>query len=212
MAINYGDNQPGLPPLLEEDVDADPIRQFRRWYDQALASGVTLPEAMTLATATPDGKPSARMVLVRGIDERGFIFYTNYGSRKGRELAANPWASLVLFWEPLERQVRVEGRVERVAEDLSDAYFRTRPRDSQLGAWASTQSEVIAGRHVLESRVQALRKQFGEGEIPRPPAWGGLRVLPEVVEFWQGRAGRLHDRIRYRKAGPTAWLRERLAP
>jgi pyridoxamine 5'-phosphate oxidase len=198
--------------LREADVDADPLAQFRAWYEQALAAGQPLPEAMTLATATPTGQPSARMVLLRGHDEHGFVFYTNYESRKAQELTANPQAALVFYWPTLDRQIRIEGRVERVSAEQSDAYFRSRPRDSQLGAWASPQSQIIPGRETLERHLAEILARFGQGEVPRPPHWGGFRVVPEVIEFWQARAGRLHDRLRYRRLGPARWLLERLAP
>ena len=196
--------------LREEDADADAVVQFREWFDQAIAAGIHEPNAMTLATCTPDGAPSARIVLLKGCDERGLIFYTNYQSRKGRELAANPRAALVFFWHALERQVRVEGRVERATEAEADTYFTSRPADSRLGAWASEQSEVLSGREELEARHRELEVRFGP-EIPRPPHWGGFRLVPEVFEFWQGRPSRLHDRLRYRRV-EMGWLRERLSP
>jgi pyridoxamine 5'-phosphate oxidase len=213
MAINYIPGQHQYPPLREEDVDPEPIRQFQVWFDEANRMGLPLPEAMTLATATPQGKPSARMVLLRGCDERGFDFYTNYESRKARELADNPWAALVFFWQPLDRQVRVEGMVTVVSPAESDAYFQSRERSSQLGAWASPQSQILPGRADLERRLKEAEARFSEGPVPRPEQWGGFRLVPAVVEFWQGRPGRLHDRIRYhRLANQAAWLRERLAP
>jgi pyridoxamine 5'-phosphate oxidase len=211
MGIDHDPASPP-PPLREQDVDPDPLAQFRAWYGDARAAGLPLAEAMTLATATADGRPSARVVLLRGCDEGGFVFYTNYDSRKGRELAANPRAALVFHWQPLERQVRVEGRVEPISAEQSDAYFRSRPRASRLGAWASPQSEVLAGRRELERRLREAAARFGEGEVPRPPYWGGYRVVPEVVEFWQGREGRLHDRLRYRRLPHGGWAVERLAP
>ena len=211
MTKDYPSHVPDLSILREGDVAADPIVQFRSWYEQAVSAGLPLPEAMTLATATSAGKPSARLVLLRGYDERGFVFYTNYESRKARELAANPQAALVFYWQPLDRQVRIEGRVDPVSAEQSDAYFKGRPRDSQLGAWASPQSQVIAGRETLERRLEEVQASHAAGEVPRPPHWGGLRVVPEVIEFWQARAGRLHDRLRYRR-GPAGWLLERLAP
>jgi pyridoxamine 5'-phosphate oxidase len=197
--------------LGQADVDADPLRQFRLWLDEALAVGVPEPHAMTLATATPDGRPSARTVLLRGLDERGFAFFTNYDSRKGRELEANPLAALVFYWTELERQVRVEGRVGRTSAAESDAYFRGRPVGSRLGAWASHQSEVIAGREVLEEQMAEFLRRYPGDDVPRPPHWGGYRLTPDVVEFWQGRPNRLHDRLRYRRDG-AAWRLERLAP
>ncbi len=197
--------------LREADAGPDPLALFRAWFAQAEAAALPQPEAMTLATATPDGRPAARVVLLRGLDERGFVFFTNYRSRKGEELAANPRAALVFFWSELHRQVRVEGRVEPVSAAESDAYFRTRPRGSRVGAWASPQSEVIADRAFLEERARAFAALYPGEDVPRPPHWGGYRVLPEVIEFWQGQPDRLHDRLRYRREGP-AWVRERLAP
>jgi pyridoxamine 5'-phosphate oxidase len=197
--------------LAEAEVDADPVVQFGRWFQQAEEAGLLEPTAMTLATATPDGRPSARMVLLRGFDQRGFVFYSNYDSRKGAELAANPLAALVFWWGELERQVRVEGRVERTSRPESEAYFRSRPPGSQLSAAASPQSQVIEGRAALERRVAQLLARHPDGQVPLPPFWGGYRVVPEVVEFWQGRPNRLHDRLRYRRAG-DGWRIERLAP
>ena len=197
--------------LTEAGADADPLRQFRIWFDQALVAGLYEPNAMTLATSTLEGAPSARIVLLKGFDERGFAFFTNYDSRKGRDLAVNPRAALVLYWAELERQVRIEGTVERVSEADSDAYHATRPRGSQLGAWTSWQSEVIADRGVLEERLREIEARFASGPAPRPPHWGGYRLVPEIIEFWQGRPNRLHDRLRYRRV-EGAWVRERLAP
>ena len=197
--------------LAEADVDADPVVQFGRGFEQAEQAGLLEPTAMTLATATPDGRPSARMVLLRGFDERGFCFYTNYESRKGIELAANPRAALVLWWCELERQVRIEGTVTRTSREESEAYFHSRPPGSQLSAAASPQSRVIEGRATLERRVAELATGSPDGKVPLPEFWGGYRLAHEVVELWQGRPNRLHDRLRYRRVG-DAWRIERLAP
>ena len=201
-----------LHGLSETDLDPNPFRQFQVWFEQALAAGLPEPNAMTLATATPDGRPSARMVLIKGADERGFVFFSNYESRKGRELDANPYAALVFYWAELERQIRIEGRVERVSPQESDAYFQSRPAGSRLGAWASRQSAVIAGRAELEGRLADLAAQHPGGDVPRPPHWGGYRVVPESIKFWQGRPSRLHDRLRYRLREDGTWLVERLSP
>jgi pyridoxamine 5'-phosphate oxidase len=197
--------------LAESDANPDPIAQFRRWFDDALAAGLREPNAMTLATATPDGRPSARVVLLKGFDERGFVFYTNYEGRKGEELEENPYCALVFYWAELERQVRVEGRVSRVPKRESDEYVGSRPRGSRLGAWASEQSRPVGGREVLEERLRALEAEYEAREVPRPPFWGGYRVEPEVIEFWQGRENRLHDRLVYRRSS-GGWGRERLQP
>lgn len=203
--------QHSMPGALDElDFAADPIAQFQRWMAEAIAAGVPMPEAMTLATATPDGKPSARMVLLKGCDERGFVFHTSYRSRKARELDANPHAALVFHWLVQERQIRVEGVVERTTAAESDVYFRTRPLDSRLSAWASPQSEIIKNRQQLEIEWQLAAKRFAGDDVPCPPFWGGYRLRPEIVEFWQGMPGRLHDRLRYRGRDP--WRIERLAP
>lgn len=194
------------------DLDADPIRQFRGWLDEALAARLTEPNAMTLATVGADGRPSARMVLIKQVSEAGFVFYTNYESRKGFELGATPWAALVFYWAELERQVRIEGRVERTSAADSDAYFHRRPVGSQLGAAVSQQSAVIPDRATLETRLRELEARYRDQEVPRPEQWGGFRVVPDAIEFWQGRPNRLHDRLRYRKTADGLWVIERLSP
>jgi len=188
----------------------DPLHLLQEWYERAVATGVVEPEAMALATATSDGAPSVRFVLLKGIDERGVEFFTNYESRKGRELIANPRAALAVLWKPLQRQVRLEGPVEVLTPEESDAYFATRSRGSQLGAWASRQSEAIPDREWLETRLREMDTSYPE-TVPRPPHWGGFLLRPERIELWQGRAGRLHDRLRYQRAG-DGWRIERLAP
>jgi pyridoxamine 5'-phosphate oxidase len=200
--------------LDEHSVAADPIQQFRGWLEEALAAQLPEATAMTLATADPDGQPSARIVLLKGCDERGFVFYTNYESRKGSELTRNPRAALVFYWPALDRQVRIEGSVERTTEAESASYFTSRPRNAQLGAWASPQSAPIADREVLEGRVREVIARYGEEPVPLPPFWGGYRLVPQDIEFWQGRADRLHDRVRYRRHAPGtgSWRIERLAP
>ncbi|RJL31011.1 pyridoxamine 5'-phosphate oxidase [Bailinhaonella thermotolerans] len=196
--------------LDESGLAADPVKQFTSWLSDVLAAGLPEPNAMVLATATPEGRPSQRTVLLKDYGPAGFDFFTNYGSRKGRQLAANPWASLLFPWHPLHRQVIVEGRVERLSREESEDYFRSRPYGSRLGAWASRQSEVIPGRDVLEERYAELAGRWPD-EVPAPDFWGGFRVVPETVEFWQGRPNRLHDRLRYRREG-GAWTVERLSP
>jgi len=198
--------------LQESEVDRDPIIQFERWFNQALEAQLQEPNAMTLATVTTEGRPAARVVLLKGFDHRGFVFYTNYTSRKGQELAQTPFAALVFWWVDLERQVRIEGAVEKVAAQESDAYFHSRPRGSRLGAWASDQSQVVADRAALEERLRTLEEKYRDQEIPRPPHWGGYRLIPSVIEFWQGRPNRLHDRLRYSRQEDNHWLIERLAP
>jgi len=201
-----------LEGLHERDVDPSPMVQLDKWLHEAIAAEHPEPTAMTLATASPEGEPAARVVLLKGVDERGLLFFTGYESDKGRQLAQNARACAVLFWILLERQARVTGAVSRVPREESEAYFRSRPRESQLGAWASAQSTVIAGREALEARLDAARARFGGGEVPCPPAWGGYRLVPDHVEFWQGRPSRLHDRLRYTRKGEGVWLVERLSP
>jgi pyridoxamine 5'-phosphate oxidase len=198
--------------LKETEADPNPFIQFKYWFDQALIAQLPEPNAMTLATATPDGKPSARIVLLKNFDERGFVFYTNYNSQKGQELAENPQASLVFWWAEQERQVRISGRVEKVSENESDEYFHSRPLNSRLGAWTSNQSEVIESREVLEQRLQELQTKYQNQHVPRPRHWGGLRVIPTEIEFWQGRPSRLHDRLLYTRDDDGSWKIERLSP
>lgn len=200
--------------LSESDVDRDPMRQFERWFEDAMRAELPLANAMTLATVTAAGKPSARVVLLKGIEGGGFVFYTNYTSRKGRELDRQGSACLVFMWSPLERQVRVDGTIERVSAADSDAYYKSRPLGARHSAWASPQSERVASRTVLESAMAEVKKRYGDAP-PRPPQWGGYRVLPREIEFWQGRADRLHDRLVYKKekgGNGTSWTIERLAP
>ena len=207
----YGDRGLDTP-----DLEPDPIGMFRRWLDDTVASGLHEPNAMVVSTVSADGRPSSRMVLLKGLDTRGFVFYTNYESRKGEEIDANPHVSLLFPWQDLQRQVRVEGTASRVSREESEAYFAERPRESQLGAWASPQSRVVASRNALDERYGGVLAQFVDvDDVPLPPQWGGFRVEPEVLEFWQGRKGRMHDRLVYRRAAddPSApWTVDRLAP
>ena len=198
--------------LDERTADPDPLKQFQQWFDEARAKVSPLPEAMTLATTTTDGKPSARLVLLKQVDERGFVFYTNYRSSKARDLEANPFAALVFYWPQLERQVRVEGTVTRTSAAESDEYFRSRPRDSQIGALSSPQSEAIPNRDVLEQRLAELEKEYRDREVERPAHWGGYRLKPDRVEFWKGRPSRLHDRLLYERQADGSWIMKRLAP
>ena len=200
-----------LQSLNENEVDANPINQFSIWWNEAISSSIDEVNAMTLATASIEGKPDARIVLLKGYDEKGFVFFTNYESRKALEMAANPFATLVFFWKELERQVRIEGAVEKISAADSDAYFQLRPEGSRIGAWASPQSRVIDNREILEENVKQLGIKYGEGFIPRPEHWGGYLVAPTQIEFWQGRSSRLHDRILYRREN-GAWVIKRLAP
>ena len=198
--------------LDEATAAADPLSMFEEWFAEAAESGLVEPNAMTLATATPEGKPSARVVLLKDFDATGFSFFTNYASRKGQEIAANPFAALTFWWGPLERQIRIEGRVEKLDADESDAYFASRPQGSRLGAWVSHQSAVIPDRAVLEARLADLEAQYGDEAPPRPPYWGGYRVIPAVYEFWQGGLHRLHDRLRYTRRDDGTWDLVRLSP
>ena len=198
-------------PLEAESLPSEPVSMVRRWLEEAEADGIRLPNAIALATADRDGRPSVRHVLLRGIDDRGFVFYTNHGSRKGRELAENPRAAFTMYWRELDRQVSVTGDAERVSDEESDAYFATRPREARLGAWASRQSEELSSRAELLERYDDFDARFARVDVPRPPFWGGYRVRPSTIEFWQGRLHRLHDRFLYRRDG-QAWTVRRLAP
>jgi pyridoxamine 5'-phosphate oxidase len=198
--------------LSEATAGADPWQLFEQWFRLAGASGIHEPNAMSLATATPDGRPSLRVVLLKGVDRGGFTFFTNYESRKGRELAVNPHAALLFWWEPIERQVRVEGRVDKLPAADSDEYYQSRPLGSRLGAWASEQSRVLPDRAVLDQRFAELQAEYSESSPDRPAFWGGYRLVPDLFEFWQGGVNRLHDRLRYRRQDDTRWHRERLSP
>jgi pyridoxamine 5'-phosphate oxidase len=198
--------------LDERDVDANPFKQFERWFQEAIDVKIDLPDAMTLATATSDGIPSARIVLLRGHDEWGFVFYTDYESQKGKELAENPNASLVFYWRELDRQVRITGQVSKVSRENSNNYFQSRPVGSRLAALASKQSEVIPDRKVLEERFKQLAEQYQDKEIPLPSDWGGYRLSPNMIEFWSGRPSRLHDRLRYTRQSNDDWRIERISP
>lgn len=198
--------------LNEADLNPDPILQFERWFQDASNAGVFEPGAACLATASRQAEPSARMVLLKGVEERGFIFFTNYGSPKARDLAENPRAALVVAWVELARQVRISGSVERISREESARYFESRPAGSRLSAWASHQSEVIENRQVLEERMQSFRARFGDGDVPLPPFWGGYCLCPDRIEFWQGRPDRLNDRLRYRRQAQAQWVVERLEP
>ena len=198
--------------LTEDQAAANPFGQFRLWFEEALRADLPQPEAMTLATSTRDGRPSARMVLLKQVDERGFVFHTNYRSRKGWEIEENPWAAAILFWAELRRQIRIEGQVEKLSAAESDAYFSSRDAGSRLAAWASPQSRVIDDRASLERRMGELTMQYRGRDVPRPDYWGGYRLRPVSIEFWQGRPDRLHDRLRYRRDADGGWVIERLAP
>jgi pyridoxamine 5'-phosphate oxidase len=201
-----------MRPLMESDLDPDPFTQFARWFEEARGVVKDLPEAMMLATSTREGEVSVRSVLLKEFDGRGFVFFTNYNSRKAAQMHDNPRAALAFWWPPLERQVRIEGAVVRTTEEESDAYFATRPRGSQLAAWASEQSKCISGRGDLDARFEELSATYREGPVPRPPHWGGYRVIPILFEFWQGRPDRLHDRFAYRLREAKDWVIERLSP
>ena len=200
-----------LAGLVESELARDPFRQFEKWFQEAEAAKLPEPNAMSLATSTPDGRPSVRTILLKGMDGRGFVFFSNYESRKGRELALNPFTSMLFPWVALERQVIVEGPVTKIPREESETYFHSRPRASQLGAWVSQQSSIISGRAVLEESMKMIEQKYAGREVPLPPHWGGWRLVPETVEFWQGRRSRLHDRLRYRRE-KDGWAIERLAP
>jgi len=198
--------------LDENRIDTDPVKQFQLWFDEAIAAKLPMPDAMSLATVTPDCRPTSRMVLLKQVDGYGFVFFTNYESAKAKQLEISPYAALVFYWPQLERQVRVEGKVTKTSLEESVAYFKTRPRESQIGAWASPQSEVIPAREVLEQRARELAELYGDREIDCPENWGGFRLTPDRIEFWKGRVGRLHDRILYELQPDGSWTMKRLAP
>jgi len=204
--------QYGLYELKEEDVSSNPIEQFRLWYDEALGADLIYPNAFTLATSTKEGKPSARQLLLKDFDEEGFVFYTNSESKKGNDLAENPFAALCFWWGKLERQVRIEGEIQMVSNDEADEYFASRPIGSQIGAWTSNQSTVIPDRELLDNRYSEFENEFKDRPIPRPPYWNGYRLMPTAIEFWQGRDNRLHDRLKYTLQVGGKWIIERLAP
>jgi len=201
-----------MEALDEKRIERDPIKQFQNWFNDGFEAKLPMPDAMSLATVTPDGRPTARMVLLKQVDEDGFVFFTNYQSSKARQLEINPYAALVFYWPQFERQVRVEGKVTKTSAEESAAYFKTRPRESQIGAWASPQSEVISAREVLEQRANELSDQYCDREIDCPTHWGGFRLKPDRIEFWKGRVGRLHDRILYELQPDGSWTIKRLAP
>jgi pyridoxamine 5'-phosphate oxidase len=201
-----------LQKLVETEVDATAMKQFDKWWQEAVNSAIDEVNAFTLATVSPEGKPSARIVLLKGFDEEGFVFFTNYNSRKGAELQNNPHVGLVFFWKELERQVRIEGQAEKLDSNLSDSYFSSRPEGSRIGAWASPQSSVIESRELIEENAIRYKQMFEGRAIPRPDHWGGYLVRPDIIEFWQGRSSRLHDRLRYTKQAPGTWDIKRLAP
>ena len=202
----------GLRELHKRDLDPDPFKQFERWFEYASDNDFIHPNALALATADARGRPSVRMILLKGFDKSGFVFYTNSESRKGKELLVNPWASIVFWWDKLERQVRIEGKIENVSEEEAESYFRSRPEGSQIGTWASNQSRVIGSREELDKKYSALEESFKNSKIPRPPYWAGYRLIPSLFEYWQGRPNRLHDRLQYRLSENKDWVIERLAP